>query len=258
MEVADQAVSMGALWCTITGGEPLLRDDFKDIYLGLKKKGLLVSVYTNATLIRKDHIELFKMYPPQDIEITVYGITKETYETVTRRRGSYQAFMQGLGMLLDNGFRVRLKAMALRSNIHELPQISAFCRVHTCDYFRFDPLLHLRLDGDSVRNKEIKLERLTPQEIVALERGDPERFNAMEKGCDKLINPEFCKIKSDYLFQCGTGVGSFVLGYDCLLRLCISLNHPDCVDDLRKGNLASAWQSLVPKVQNTSFSRHES
>ena len=29
--VADEAVSLGALWCLVTGGEPLLREDFPDI-----------------------------------------------------------------------------------------------------------------------------------------------------------------------------------------------------------------------------------
>ncbi len=31
--IADQAVELGSLWVTLTGGEPLLRPDFFDIYL---------------------------------------------------------------------------------------------------------------------------------------------------------------------------------------------------------------------------------
>ena len=61
--IADQAVEMGALWVLLTGGEPLLRPDFADIYMMLKRKGLLVSVFTNATVIRPQHIELFKISP---------------------------------------------------------------------------------------------------------------------------------------------------------------------------------------------------
>ncbi|MCK5313456.1 MAG: radical SAM protein, partial [Desulfobacteraceae bacterium] len=53
--LADQAVNNGVLWCLITGGEPLLRDDFPEIFLMLRKKGLLVSVFTNACLINKIH-----------------------------------------------------------------------------------------------------------------------------------------------------------------------------------------------------------
>ena len=37
-KIADEAVSLGALWCLITGGEPLLREDFFDICYYLKKR----------------------------------------------------------------------------------------------------------------------------------------------------------------------------------------------------------------------------
>ena len=76
LRIAREAVGMGAVWCLITGGEPLLREDFPEIYMGLKRLGLLVSVFTNATLINEEHIALFKKYPPRDIEITVYGVTQ--------------------------------------------------------------------------------------------------------------------------------------------------------------------------------------
>jgi radical SAM protein with 4Fe4S-binding SPASM domain len=257
MDIADQAVSLGAFWCLITGGEPLLREDFSDIYLGLKRKGLLVSVFTNAALIAEEHVELFKRYPPRDIEVTVYGVSKDTYEQVTRRPASFDAFMRGLNLLLENGIKVRLKAMAFRSNIHELSEIARFCRERTKDYFRFDPFLHLRFDGDLARNEEIKSERLSPEEIVALERSDPERFHSLEKGCDSLIRPEFCNTCCSHLFHCGSGNGSFNVSYDGIFRLCSSLFHPDCVYDLRAGNLADAWHDLVPRVRDMRSERKE-
>ena len=115
--IGAQAVDMGVMWCLITGGEPLLRPDFEDIYLALKRKGLLVSVFTNATLIRPSHIALFKKYPPRDLEVTIYGSSKEVYERVTRRPGSFNAFERGLSALLEAGIRVRLKGIALRSRL---------------------------------------------------------------------------------------------------------------------------------------------
>ena len=249
-ELADEAVSLGALWCLITGGEPLLRDDFFDIYLSLKKKGLLVSVFTNATLVTQEHVRLFKRYPPRDIEVSVYGVTADTYERVTRKPGSFDAFMRGLNLLLGSGGKVRLKAMALRSNVGEFQQIARFCRQKTKDYFRFDPFLHLRFDADQIRNQDIKSERLSPAEIVALERSDPERFQSLEKRCDKLIVPESSHITCNHLFRCGTGNGSFTVSHDGFFRLCSSLYHPDCVYDLRKGSLTDAWQDFVPQVRD--------
>ena len=67
--------------------------------------------------------------------------------------------MRGLNLLLDSGLRMRLKAMAMQSNLHEQEAIADFCRARTKDYFRFDPQLHLRFDGDPARNDEIRAER---------------------------------------------------------------------------------------------------
>jgi len=255
--MVEQAVSLGAIWCVITGGEPFLREDFFDIYLYLKKKGLLVSLFTNATLIIGEHIELFKKYPPRDIEVTVYGTTKEIYEKVTRSAGSYDAFMRGLNLLLKNGIKVRFKAMALRSNVDELPKIAAFCRERTKDYYRFDPFLHLRFDGNPERNEEIKAERLSAEEIAAIERADHERGCALEKGCDSLIRPEAEHINCNHLFHCGTGNGSFSVSYDGYFRLCSSLWHPDCIYDLKKGDLTDAWENFVLKVRDKRSNREE-
>jgi len=185
--VADQAVELGALWCLLTGGEPLLRPDFSDIYLALKKRGLLVSVFTNACLIRPEHVDLFRRYPPRDVEITMYGAGRESYERVTRAPGSFEAFQRGVRLLEQGGVRARHKAMALRSNVDGLAAMAAFGRAHTKDYFRFDFLLHLRYDRDAARNAEICAERLTPEEITVIEKSDDERARALRRECRRAV-----------------------------------------------------------------------
>jgi radical SAM protein with 4Fe4S-binding SPASM domain len=255
--IAGQAVDLGAVWCLLTGGEPMLRPDFADIYRLLKRKGLLVSVFTNATLIDETHIELFRKYPPRDIEVTVYGVTRETYERISRKTGTFDRFVDGLNLLMGNGVRIRLKAMAMQSNLHEQEAIAAFCRARTKDFFRFDPQLHLRFDGDTERNRGIIEERLTPGQIVALESGDDERMGALHKNCSTLINEEFTHFGCNHLFHCGAGKGSFNISYDGKFRLCSSLWAPGTVYDLRRGTLAEAWQEFTPQVQQLRSSRKE-
>jgi radical SAM protein with 4Fe4S-binding SPASM domain len=194
-------------------------------------------------------VELFGEHPPRDIEVTVYGVTKTTYEKVTRCPGSYRAFRRGLDLLLENGIKVRLKAMVLRSNINELENIAAFCRQHTKDYFRFDPLLHLRFDGNAARNREIVSERLTPEEIVAVEQADAERSESLRKNCAQFIFPAGSCRECRHLFHCGAGNNGFTVSHDGYFRLCSSLWHSDCIYDLKQGSLAEAWNSLVPRVR---------
>ena len=159
--------------------------------------------------------------------------------------------------MLGSGVKLRLKAIAMRSNIHELAEIARFCRTYTKDYFRFDPLLHMRYDGDASRNAEIRAERLTPDEIVTIERADEERFTALKESCRKLIDPQFAHINCGHLFHCGAGNRSFALSYNGLFRLCPSLWHPDCVYNLRKGSLIDAWQNFVPVVRSMRSQRRE-
>lgn len=256
-DIAGQAVDLGAMWCLITGGEPLLRPDFADIYTMLRRKGLLVSVFTNATLINEEHIALFKKHPPRDIEITVYGVTRETYERITRRPGTFDKFMRGMNLLMESGVRIRLKAMAIQSNLHEQDAIADFCRAYTKDFYRFDPQLHLRFDGNPECNKDIIAERLTPEEIIALEQADGERMRAMQKNCDTLIKDEFAHFGCDHLFHCGAGNGSFNVSYDGRFRLCSSLWAPQTLYDLRRGTLADAWNCFVPKVRDMRSTRQE-
>ena len=255
--IADQAVSLGSLWCLLTGGEPLIREDFLDLYQLLKKKGLLVSVFTNACLITEKHIKLFKDYPPRDVEVTVYGATEETYERVTRMPGSYAAFHRGLAQLLEGGIKVNLKTMALRSNAHELPAIARFCREGTKDLFRFDPILQLRFDGNEERNGEILAERLSAEEIIAIDEADPKRSAALEKRCSKPEMAILSQEVTDRLFQCGAGGGSFAVSYNGLFRLCPSLWERDCLYNLRLGTLSDAWFDFVPRVLAQTSTNHE-
>ena len=254
--ITDEALELGTLWVLLTGGDPLLRKDFADIYLLLKRKGFLVEVFTAGTLINREHVDLFKQYPPRSLETTVYGVTRETYERVSRKPGSFDAFMQGLERLWAAGLKVNLKTVALRSNLHEMPAILEFCREHCPEDYRLDDFLHLRYDGDPKRNEEIKSERLTTEEIIALDKTDPKELQGWKTMCGSMIFER--KEYGDHrLFKCGAGMDAAVIGYDGVLRPCDSLVHPDFTYDLRRGNLTDAWINFVPRMWEAEIHKQE-
>jgi MoaA/NifB/PqqE/SkfB family radical SAM enzyme len=49
--VLDQSVEMGSFWLLYTGGEIFARKDFLEIYAYAKKKGFLITLFTNSTII---------------------------------------------------------------------------------------------------------------------------------------------------------------------------------------------------------------
>jgi MoaA/NifB/PqqE/SkfB family radical SAM enzyme len=158
--------------------------------------------------------------------------------------------MRGLDTLFESGVRVRLKAMALRLNLDDMDAFAAFGRLRTKDFYRFEPQIHLRFDGNQPHNEEIQQGRLAPEEIVALERADEKRFAVLEKDRATLIDEGFTHIGCDHLFHCGAGNGSFKVGYDGTFRLYSLLWAPGTTVNLRETNLCEAWETLIPAVRD--------
>lgn len=245
----DEASSLGALWFLLTGGEPLLREDFFEIYLYLKKKGMLVSLFTNASLISDKHIKLFKKYPPRDIEVTLYGITRKIHQKVTRKNYFSQT-MEGIKKLNNASLPVTFKATIMKSNQSELEKIADFCKIRSKKPFRFDPFLSLRIDRDNAKNKIIESERLTPEEIITLEKNDVLRHSALKKKCGNISQDSPINRHPDNIFICGAGLNSCCIGYNGTLKLCSSLSHKDCTYNLRTGTLTDAWKYFILKLRS--------
>lgn len=250
--IAAEAAALGAGRCLITGGEPFLRKDFRELYQAVMSKGLRVSLATNATLVTDEDVRFLRKFPPQAVEVTVLGLTRETYERVTRRSGSFAAFKNGLDRLLAGGINVRLKAMALRSNKHELAAIRDFCLTWAKEAYRIDPHLHLRFDRDESRNVLIKAERLSPREIVRLERSGLAPVGPLTEACAEDPSrgplPAGPGAEGRRLFRCGAGTRGFVIGPTGLLRPCPTLHHPDFLHDLRKGSLGEGLERIARDV----------
>ena len=98
-KMLDELVEMGCFWLIYTGGEIFARKDFLDIYTYAKKKGFLITLFTNGTLITEKIADYLVEWPPFAIEITLYGRTRETYEALTQIPGSYDRCLRGIKLL---------------------------------------------------------------------------------------------------------------------------------------------------------------
>ena len=60
----DELVEMGCLWILYTGGEVFARKDFLDIYAEAKKRGFLITIFTNGTMITPKIADYLAEYQP--------------------------------------------------------------------------------------------------------------------------------------------------------------------------------------------------
>jgi MoaA/NifB/PqqE/SkfB family radical SAM enzyme len=108
----DELADAGCLWLLYTGGEIFARRDFLDIYTYAKKKGFLITLFTNGTMVTERIADHLVAWRPFAIEITLYGLTRDTYERLTGIPGSFDSH-RGIALLLDRGLPLALKTVAV-------------------------------------------------------------------------------------------------------------------------------------------------
>jgi radical SAM protein with 4Fe4S-binding SPASM domain len=230
MNLIDQITDAGCLFLLFTGGETLLRPDFPDIYRHACQKGLLITVFTNGTLVTDETIELFDAYPPHAIEISLYGATAATYETVTGVAGSYAKCMQGIHRLKDHGFRFKIKTMLLNINFNELEAIESLAAELGAP-FRFDATVSSRLDGDTAPLKY----RVNPKEAVKKEFSNRDRAKQLHDFFYRMNRHKLSK----GLYQCGAGRNMFHINPFGLMRPCLMVSGSS--QDLLSSSFSKVW-----------------
>lgn len=239
-EIADE----GCLWLLLTGGEPLLRPDFKEIYLHSKKRGMIVTLFTNGTLIDEKMADFLGEWKPFSIEITLYGATEKTYDAVTRTHGSYQQCMRGIELLIERKIPLKLKTMAIKQNVAELPLIKQYAENRNVE-FKFDPVVNARLD----MGRGSFTARLDPEAVVRLDIEDEKRLKEWKEVCRNMSYQE-----SDRLYTCGAGVTDFHIDPYGNLSICIMARKD--IYNLKAGNFTEGWYNFIERVKTRTQSNN--
>ena len=247
--IIDDITEAGCLWLLFTGGEIFLRNNFLDIYTYAKRKGLLITLFTNGTLITADIADCLAQLPPFSIEVTLYGRTKATYESITRVPGSYERCLNGIQMLMDRNLPLKLKTMAITQNKHELPEMKRFAEEELKLEFKFDAMINPRRDC-SQSPLEV---RLAPAEIVELDLKDPERVAEWKQFAGQFNKPVLSPAKNDRLYVCGGGQHSFAI--DAVGRLTACVLSPDDTFDLRQGGFKEGWEKYLLELRQKKVTR---
>ncbi|MFH1783024.1 MAG: radical SAM protein [Candidatus Omnitrophota bacterium] len=248
--IIEEALILGCRKIWFTGGEPLLREDFEDIYIFTRKLGLRVLLFTNAMLITPRIIDVFKKYPPNEkIEVTVYGLTKQSYESSTRVPGSFEKFNQGTNLLKENNIPFVIKTALLPGNKHEMGKIRSFSDSLPATELGLHYSLHFDLRGrrdDEKKNNMIKQLRISSRDSLEVLAKNRDAY-IKEK---KLYCNRFNGLKGDRLFSCGAGMQGATLDAYGNLQPCVLLRHPDTVYDIKKGTLKEGLKKMLYEVRN--------
>ena len=248
-DLLRQAAGLGCLMVRFTGGEPLLREDFAELYLFARRLGLRVILFTNGRLITEELADLLARVPPgRWVEVSVYGMKAESYDASAGAKGSFVEFRRGVDRLLAHGIPFVVKGAILPPNKGDLAEFEAWAAtLPSMDHapsasMNFD--LRARRD-DPAKNERIRILRLSPEETVRMLARDPRYVSGMREFCGKFMGPA-----GDRLFACGAGHGTCVDAYG-QAQMCLPLRHPDTVCNSRASPLHYALTEFFPLLRET-------
>lgn len=201
LQVVDEVADAGCLYLGITGGDPMVHDHFPEVYRRARERGLLVTVLCNGILVRDEILDLFRELPPSAVEVSLYGATRGTYETVTRVPGSWAKCLAGVRRLVDAGVQVVLKTVVMTLNAHEVGAMRRIADELGVE-FRSDAGIFPRIgDSDAA---PVAL-RVSPREAVDREPWDPVQVRLWNERIEAGVEP------SEGLYRCAAGVSGFYI-----------------------------------------------
>lgn len=254
--LAKQVAEAGTFSLLLTGGEPMIREDFCELYEGIYRQGFQITLYTNATLVTDKVMEILKKYPPHRIGITIYGASAATYKKVCGVSGAYDRMIEGVNKLRTLPSMLDFRTTIIKDNYEDIEAIEKL--IH--DYWgKEQTLTQTRMVTQSVRGacEDVTTCRLSPEDNVRLayRRG----INIIKKYVGSEYDEKNLRLQYRYsnnksknvarptLFGCDAGMNSYTISWDGKLLACQMLGA-FCVD-LLKLSFIDAWNRFPSLVK---------
>ena len=255
LEIGRQMKDAGVLFLLLTGGEPLLYPDFRELYLGLRRLGMILTINTNGTLIDEEWAAFFGKYKPRRVNITLYGADEKAYANLCHYPGGFARTISGIRLLQKYGVDVKVGGSLARANWGDLDRILEIGE-------QMD--VPVRVDTymmPAARERELPFamqSRLEPEEaaqarVRALKREmGAELFGQYAaESVGRAEHPEPAEEKPGQM-ACMAGQCSFTINWQGEMRPCVILGKPAI--SVFESGFQNAWKKLMEETGNIRLS----
>lgn len=232
--IFDEAYDCGMMFATLTGGECLLREDFRELYLHLWKKRVYMTVFSNGILLNEEYVAFFKTYKPRKIQISLYGSSEAGYRKVTGHRG-FEKAVTAIRSLMEAGITVQVALTPSSYMKEDYISVLKFCKENGFRYIPGDFSLIGNRD-DAGKDDHY----LTVDEIVRLSR---ERALLSGPLTPAKYEPPVCGgvcTEAPKGLICNAGKTSAVVSWDGKMCLCTAMAESRA--SVLEMSYAEAWE----------------
>lgn len=211
--IIDKLFDAGVLFLYFTGGEIFTRTDFLTIYKYAKRKGFIVELLTNGTLITQEAIDVFEELPPASISISMYGKDEESYQRVTGKKGMYNKVINTFELLFQHEIHFEIKYIGMQENQDDFFEIRSLAEKYGAE-FSYSMELFPTLNGNGcTKNHMISLEKII--EIESKIPGKKEEYRKLAE----IENP-FKNRQEIPLYLCDMAISNFLVDYQGYINPC--------------------------------------
>jgi MoaA/NifB/PqqE/SkfB family radical SAM enzyme len=242
--IVDEARQMGCQAWKISGGEPMLRPDFPEIFDYVTRKAVHYSLNTNGGRITPEIARLMTRRGRK--MVALYGATAEVHDRVTRHPGSFEAMRRGLAYLAEAGAGFEMQVIPMRANIHQYEQMLALAQTLSPNVRIGATWLYLSACGSAARNREILQQRLDPADVLAIDEPNP----AYEPAAGAQTTCSAMPDDGRLFAPCIAGRRDFHIDPYGKMSFCCFIKDPALRYDLRHGSFQEAWDAFIPGLSD--------
>lgn len=250
LKIAEEARNRGMVFALLTGGEPLIRKDFFEIYDGMRSMGLLMSVNSNGSMLKGEILERFLEAPPARFNISLYGGSNDTYRKMCGIP-VYDQVKDNIRNLRQAGVDVSLNLSITEFNRQDLEQIYADSveldvNVRASSYMY--PSIRVNGDQFGCGNRLGATESAECSVKWDTLRFSEEEFDRRAENLkNRIVEREGCPVEEGEGVTCRAGTTSFWMTWDGRMLPCGMMQHPVAYP-LEVG-FDAAWEQIRAKVK---------
>ena len=188
-KIIDDLAESGTFGLVLTGGEVFARNDIVDILNHLAKRGFILRINTNATLLNEKIIAQLATYSNiYRIHVSLYSADPPIHDQITGVKGSFHKTLNSLQMMKKVGVKLRINCSVMRANFSSYKQVKTEIGDKLGIPVRFDSQIFPKDDG-SHTNMVNQLNGPQLKQFFA----DKEQQTQKENSKKQPRKPKLCK-----------------------------------------------------------------
>ena len=132
--IIKELAEMGSLYITLSGGEPLLREDFIGIVSTARYHNFAVSIITNGMLVNESIVRELSDLGIMDVGISLHAASEGLHDKLAHGPGSFQRALYAIRLLVKAGIKVLIKHSVSNANFGEYSKLQKLADAEGCAF----------------------------------------------------------------------------------------------------------------------------